>query len=229
MAAGVLIFDLDDTLYPEMEYIRSAFRAVAEEFAPRLGLTTEAVESELNGLFAADPASSVFDRWLASRSLSAELVTSMVEVFRANEPELHLFCDSKWTLDALSGHRLALLTDGRPSSQRYKLQALGIESAFEQILVTDEIDISCRKPSPVGFQVLLERLEVEPGLAVYVGDNPLKDFRGARQVGIGTIRVRRPCGRYSSLEPPNDDCAPDAEISTLFELPGLVSGLFPGV
>lgn len=229
MAAGVLIFDLDDTLYPEMEYIRSAFRAVAEEFAPRLGLATDEVERELNGAFASDPNSSVFDRWLASRDLSVELVPLMVEVFRASEPELHLFCDSKWTLDRLGGSRLALLTDGRSSSQRYKLQTLGIESAFEQILVTDEIDISCRKPSPRGFQVLLERLEVDPQLAAYVGDNPLKDFRGARQLGMGTVRVRRSCGRYSSLEPVNEDYAPDAEISTLFELPDLVSGLFPWI
>ena len=49
---------------------------------------------------------------------------------------------------------LALLTDGRSESQRYKIEALGIAGAFQEILVTDEMGLPWRKPSlaaPSGF------------------------------------------------------------------------------
>jgi putative hydrolase of the HAD superfamily len=229
VAQPALIFDLDDTLYPELEYVHSGFRAVAESFAPRLGLSAEVMRQELEHVSSLGPATGVFDRWLEGSGFSpAGLLEPMIGIFRSHVPRLHLFCDARWALDNLAvGFRLALLTDGRPLSQRYKLAALGIEAAFQAILVTDEIDISCRKPSPRGFQLLLEQLNVAPSSALYVGDNPLKDFRGAKQLGMATVRVRRPCGIHREAEAPGPDYAPDAEVTSLLELPGLFPDLVP--
>jgi len=45
-----VIFDLDDTLYPEGDYVPSGFRAGAEEVGCWLGCDVSAVEQELNAL-----------------------------------------------------------------------------------------------------------------------------------------------------------------------------------
>ena len=216
-----LIFDLDDTLYPEAEYIRSGFRAVAEDLETRLGLSADATFAELEHLFWQEPAAGVFDRWLENRGLtSAELLDLMIQTYRLNQPPLRLFCDARWALDRYrTGFRLALLTDGRSLSQRHKIKALGIESAFEAVVVTDELSIASRKPSTRGFEWLLEQLGTIPRTALYVGDNPLKDFFGAKRLGMATVRVRRRCGIHRQAEAPGPDYAPDAEISSLFELP----------
>ena len=71
------------------------------------------------------------------------------------------------------------------------------------------------KPSPRPFYHLLEQLAVPAARAVYVADNPAKDFRGARSAGMATIRVRRADGLYRDLEPRSAADAPDFEIDSL--------------
>jgi putative hydrolase of the HAD superfamily len=75
------------------------------------------------------------------------------------------------------------------------------------------------KPSPRGLTTLLERMGgVDPAEAVYVSDNPAKDFKAARNAGLRSVWVRRDGGVYSHLEPQSPDYAPDVEIASLSEL-----------
>jgi FMN phosphatase YigB (HAD superfamily) len=56
---------------------------------------------------------------------------------------------------------------------------------------------------------------IEPGEAVYVSDNPAKDFKAAREAGMRSIRVRREGGIYSQLEPEGPEYEPDSEVDGL--------------
>ncbi len=71
-------------------------------------------------------------------------------------------------------------------------------------------------------------LGIDGSEAVYVADNPEKDFFGARKVAMGTVRVRHRDGLYRHLEPPSDEHAPDAEIEVLDDLEGTLSELERG-
>jgi HAD superfamily hydrolase (TIGR01549 family) len=73
------------------------------------------------------------------------------------------------------------------------------------------------KPHPTIFQAVLERLEVEPGDAVMVGDSPVDDIEGARASGIGLAFLLDREGRYPEVP----DRLPD-----LFALPAAL-GLRP--
>jgi len=99
--------------------------------------------------------------------------------------------------------------------QKRKLTALGLTSCFDVLVFSDEWGREAWKPNSKPFEFALERLKVAGSEAVYVADNPLKDFLGARQVGMWTVRVRRPNGLYSYLEPPSSEHTPDVEIETL--------------
>ncbi len=61
-------------------------------------------------------------------------------------------------------------------------------------------------------------LQVDPAAAVYIADNPLKDFYGPRQLGMGTIWYQRLDGEYSAFSPPSPDYAADVIVSSSDEL-----------
>jgi HAD superfamily hydrolase (TIGR01549 family) len=67
------------------------------------------------------------------------------------------------------------------------LKNVDIDRFFNAIIVSEEI--GWRKPSPVIFQDMLQRLHVTADEAVFIGDSPLEDIRGALDMGIRTVFV----------------------------------------
>ncbi len=220
-----LVFDLDDTLYPEREYVRSGFRAVAEWAQPKLGLPAEATAGELWQLFTGGARRDTFDRWLAARGLPAsDFVPAMVEVYRQHAPRIAPHPRVAELLDGWRRrHRLGLVSDGWAEVQERKLAALGLAGCFTAIVFSDTLGRDAWKPSPRPFRRVLELLTVPAAEAVYVADNPAKDFRGASSVGMGAVRVRYPDGLYAGLEPLSLDDAPEREISRLDELEAIAA------
>jgi putative hydrolase of the HAD superfamily len=225
VALTALIFDLDDTLYPELDHISGGFRAVACALAEFTGISPDQIEREFNRIFHSAKRANVFDEWLRRRGLPThDFIDLMVSAYRNSCPPLRMFADAAWALAALrSDYRLGLLTDGRSESQRYKIEALGLEGVFLETLVTDEVALSWRKPSPLGFDLLLSKLDCRPEDAVYVGDNPAKDFLGPAALGMRTVRVRRPCGLYRAVEAATPFAAAEVTVATLLELPAALT------
>src|SRR5262249_47481039 len=92
--------------------------------------------------------------------------------------------------DLRTRYRLGLITSGLPRLQQNKLPRPAPERHFEDVVFSPTL--SENKPGQMPFRVLLERCGVAPERAAYVGDNPLFDFRGPRQLGMMTVRVRNP-------------------------------------
>ena len=213
-----VVFDLDDTLYPEADYVRSGFGAVAEWAAARLRTASANTRAELEALFSEGARGDTFDRWLAGRGVTdATLVREMVDVYRGHTPAITPFPEARALLERLGRrYALGLLTDGEVEVQRAKLDALGLRDCFAAVLFGGELGRDAWKPSPRGLRALLERMGgVPPAEAVYVADNPAKDFAAARAAGMRSLRVRRAGGVYSELEPEGREHAPDAEVEGL--------------
>ncbi len=224
-----VIFDLDDTLYPERDYVFSGFRAVALWAKKELGLPAESSFVELRRLFETGVRGNTFDRFLASHGLYTDRhVDAMVQTYRQHEPQISLDDGTRSLLERLSLRcPLGLITDGYLDVQRRKVAALALDGFFHTIVYSDALGRDAWKPSPKPFQIALGRLSVDAASAVYVGDNPIKDFRGARRVGMATIRVRRPDGLHRYREPNLAEDAPDVEIDSLGRLPGLLGRMEP--
>lgn len=215
-----IVFDLDDTLYPERDFVLSGFRAVAEWAQVELGIASDLGFEELKRLFEQGTRGDTFDRWLAAHGLSADgLVAQLLRVYREHEPALVPFPETPGLLHSLGQRlRLGLLSDGYLAVQQRKWAALNLADYFDAVVFSDEWGREAWKPSPKPYEVVLQRLELAPGQAIYVGDNPLKDFIGARQVGMATIRIRRPGGEYAHLEPPTAQHAAHLDIDCLSKL-----------
>jgi putative hydrolase of the HAD superfamily len=222
-----VVFDLDDTLYPERDFVLSGFRAVAGWTETHLGIPAHDGFAELRNLFEQGVRGDTFNRWLAAHGLADEgLVTQLVQAYRGHTPRIAPFPEVPGLLQRLH-HRyhLGLVSDGYLAVQQRKLAALGLSGYFDAVVFSDEWGAGTWKPSPYPFQVMLECLGVEASWTAYIADNPAKDFLGAHQAGLRTVWVRRPGGMYSHLNPPSPQHAPDVEIASLTELESVLKKL----
>jgi len=191
-----VVFDLDDTLYDEVEYCKSGFSAVARFLAnlpgvPTAGLIFDTFWKE----FASGNHTKTFNAGLDQLGVSYDdkFIEELVKVYRDHRPKIKLPQDSRDTLNQLSGkYTLALLTDGFLPAQKLKVQTLGIEKYFKCIIYTEELGRQFWKPSPVGFEKLLQTLNEKPQNVAYIADNPAKDFIAPNKLGILTIQLIRP-------------------------------------
>jgi putative hydrolase of the HAD superfamily len=216
-----IVFDLDDTLYPERDYVLSGFRAVAAWSDPNLGIPAEQGFAEMQALLDQGVRSEVFNRWLEGHGLLDNgRVARLVALYRQHEPKISLFPEVTSLLSSLQNqYYLGLVTDGYWEVQQRKLAALNLAGYFDAIVFADEWGRGAWKPSPVPFYAVLERLgHLSPTQSVYVADNPAKDFLGARRVGMATVWVRRPTGFYANQEPADLEHHPDICVTSLDEL-----------
>jgi putative hydrolase of the HAD superfamily len=221
-----IVFDLDDTLYAEHSFTLSGFRVVAQWASERFGVPATDCYAGLCDLFDAGHHGDTFDQWLSSRGLDANgTVEEMVEVFRDHRPEITLDESVVGLLKRLRERfRLGILTDGYAGVQRRKATALGVVDLVDVVVYSDDLGRDFWKPHVRPFETMLEGLRVTGPEAVYVADNPAKDFFGARAAGLATVRVRRRNGVYAAVEPRSPEWAADEEIDDVLELENALNG-----
>jgi putative hydrolase of the HAD superfamily len=204
--------------------------AVAAWVEDELSLPKNRSFAELCRLFENGARGDTFDRWLADYGLaSTDRIEGMVRIYRNHNPQIAPYPGARDLLRRLRrGYSLGLVTDGRHDVQQRKMAALGLAEHFQAIVYSDELGRNAWKPSPRPFEEVLRRLSVTGQEAIYVADNPKKDFRGARRVGMGTVRIRHPDGLYCRLEPARPDDAPDMEVAGLGSLTSLLTGVTRG-
>lgn len=198
-----VVFDLDDTLYDEIEYCKSGFAAVAEFLADSIITTaqTRHISQILWEQFSTGNRTKTFNAALDKLDISYDnkLILELIEVYRQHKPTITLPPDSRDALCKLrKKYTLALLTDGFLPGQQLKVQALGIEQFFKSIIYTEQIGHQYWKPSPVGFENIIRSLRARPENAVYIADNEKKDFIAPNKLGFVTIQILRPARLHTS-------------------------------
>ena len=176
----VVVFDLDDTLYKEVDYVRSGFMAVAQHLGDD-SLLDVMLKARSKGINAFEA--------VKEQRPDAE-IEKMIEIYRNHKPTITLPRDTTLTLDYLhSKYTLALVTDGRSVGQRNKIEALGLERYFapEDIVISEEF--GSEKPAPANYTCFMQR---HPACHhfTYVGDNLKKDFVAPNALGWLTVCLK---------------------------------------
>ena len=186
---------MDDTLYDEIDYCKSGFNAVAASLSRHPNTqNTEKIFESLWKQFASGNHTRTFNTAFDELKIpyNDEMIKSLIELYRNHKPNLTLPAETKNVLDQLTGkYKLAMLTDGFMPAQQLKVRALRIEQYFEQIVYTEQIGRQFWKPSPVGFEKLIQALNENPQNMAYIADNELKDFIAPNKLGFATIRIIR--------------------------------------
>lgn len=200
MTLGLIVIDMDDTVYLERDYVRSGFLAV-DQYVRDHGAPPGFFEFAWR-MFCDGATGDIFDRAIEAMSLpDVVAVGNLVDCYRQHVPDIMMTDDSTGFLKSIDGRvPVALITDGPAVSQRNKITALGLDAYLDEIVVTEERGSSWHKPSSRGFAHLQEHFSVEPSQCIYLADNPAKDFQAPDALGWRTLRIRRPGGLHFQQE-----------------------------
>jgi putative hydrolase of the HAD superfamily len=194
----IVVFDLDDTLYLEIEFVLSGYRVVAQALATEFKLPYREIYSKMKSILFDVGRDRIFDKVLLSYGIYSESrVMSCLDTYRTHTPDITLSDDAGQILEVYKEKSLYLVTDGDPSVQNSKIDALGIRGYFKDIFTTWTFGIQNAKPSLTVFRLICQKENIELAEICYIGDDPNKDFFNLNQAGAKTIRILR--GRHSGV------------------------------
>ena len=221
--ARALIFDLDDTLYPQCRFLFSGFAAVARHVAARGGIDPNRAFRVLMTSYNTDRGYEL-DRLVEQFHLG-ESVASLVAVIRSHTPALTLQPVTARTLRVLRrSWQLAIVTNGVPAVQRAKVAALGVDHVVDTVVYATEHGSGAGKPEPDPFLEALRRLDVPAAQAIFVGDDEGADILGATECGMQAIQMLE--WKRAASAPGSNRAA--AHVHSIVEVPAVADRLLPG-
>jgi putative hydrolase of the HAD superfamily len=219
-----VIFDLDETLYRERRFALSGYDAVSAYAHSRLGLPRGDVFCALSRAHRQGQRQRALQVLCDQYHLSHGMVREFVDIIRAHVPRLRLPRITGATLRGLrSSWKVGVLTNGLPGVQARKVKALGLADHVDDIVYAEEHGDGGGKPDPEPFLVAARRLGVEPGRCIFVGDDPLRDIAGSRNVGMRAVRLDRRRGHLGG-----EEIRADMVVRALSEVPNAVRALWAG-
>jgi len=193
----ILIFDLDDTLYPEIQFAISGFKAVANYVYLNFGVPAEESFQILSGALDLGERDQAFQKLILSKSLPKGLIRKLIAVYRSHKPEIKLDEVVTDVFKMYSDISKYIVTDGNKLVQRNKIKALGLDNIVKRSFVTHSFGLNASKPSLICFEKIKHLEKVEWKDLIYVGDDPKKDFVNLKPLGVTTVRVLS--GRHSAI------------------------------
>jgi putative hydrolase of the HAD superfamily len=222
----VVLFDLDDTLFDQRQWLSGAFLEAGKHLEDECGIPARETQEELLALSSryGSASGSLFNHLLTSHGIMEDpvLIRCLIGRFYEHRPEtLEPYHGVLETLSEINNAGLicGVITNGRQEIQCSKIDALGIGDFFSLVLVSGMFGDDWKKPASRMHRRALAGLGVEGSACVYVGDNPTIDFVPARETGCCTVRVLK--GEYASVIADTGTDA-DCTIDEIPELTGLL-------
>ncbi|NQW20690.1 MAG: HAD family hydrolase [Chloroflexi bacterium] len=257
-AVKAVLFDLDDTLVPEMEPEGEALLIACGLAAEKYGVDPEAMSATVGeaaenlwaqwstpGLYSSIAYSGWEGLWGPpdipddglndQENVIAYKRTAWDEVLAA-----HGIADTALRDEIIERHRierigrirstlgaqdvitelqadylLAVVTNGSPKVQRFKLAKSGLAAYFGVVVVSGDVDVG--KPNPLPFTTALNQLGIEARDAVMIGNSWGSDIQGAANLGMPSIWFNQ-----DQASRPTRGEQPDAEIVYLAEIPSAI-------
>lgn len=190
MRNRVVIFDLDDTLYKEIDFLKSGYRKVAELVAKQYGCDARVIYDHLlRWYYNGDNAFACMNEEYSF----GNPINEYLDIYRSHHPTITLSEETKKTFSKLKEEDvvLGIITDGREITQKQKVEALGLEQWIPMDMIMINEDKKYFKPNHWSYdRMMLKCNEKYPNsdfAFFYVGDNTEKDFIAPNQLGWTSI------------------------------------------
>jgi len=216
-----IIFDLDDTLIAERDFLLSGYRAIARKLYREIGSDEELTY----GIMADAPSgSAAFDRAIAATGGRRD-ISWMLDIYRTHLPVLNPLPGVDDTLRELRrrGVGMGILTEGRHTTQLHKIIASGL---LRYMTAPPMVVAPASREGVAGkdFACYVARNGIKARHLIAVGDNPAKDFAQPNTLGWLTVAIAaRSCNihpqHWSSFPVVN---SPRLIIDSIIRLPGLI-------
>jgi putative hydrolase of the HAD superfamily len=182
-----VIFDLDDTLYKEIDYVRSGFSFLASLLSKKEKIQKSELYTFLIDRF--NIQNNPFQKLIKNYNLKYS-VEELLYLYRNHEPKINLDQQTIMVLDQLKNDNFlkGLLTDGRSMQQRKKIKSLGLIPYFKNIVISEEF--GTEKPVKENYVYFVDKRKIDKNMYFYIGDNPKKDFITPNKLGWITICIK---------------------------------------
>lgn len=217
-----ILFDLDNTLADFMEFKTEASRAAIHAMVDA-GLPMEE-ESAYKALFAMYQEVGIEDQRIFNKFLEKQLGKSDNKILAAGiiayrkvkSGQLKTYVGVKRTLLKLKEKsiKLGVVSDAPEIQPWLRIEELGLREFFDVVVGFD--DTKQLKPSELPFKTALSGLGCPASAVLFVGDNPGRDIKGAKTVGMKTALAK-----YGQVFP-NAGIKADFELKKFEDLLSLV-------
>lgn len=215
----LVLFDLDDTLYPEQEFVYGGLQAAAHLAAEWFKIPADELFQEFWSEFEKGN-TFIFNSVLNKLTdCSNEKIEQLINIYRKHKPTLKLFPDAEVTLKMLNRKSICVgvITDGYEQVQKSKVESLDLFNLVKFVIYTDSFGKDFWKPDARVFEFTLNKFRIKPIESVYIGDNPQKDFVAPRRLGMHSIQIKRNVGLYRDVSVA-DDYEPEFAVNSLEEI-----------
>lgn len=218
MKVKVVVFDLDDTLYNEIEFVYSGFYAVSEYFSKIHNFEKIEIFDYMVEILNKFGRGKVFDLVLKKFNIYNKInLKKAISIYRLHSPNINLPNESIKILEYIKSNNIPIfiVTDGNKVVQSKKAEALKIEKYVNKVYITHRYGKDKSKPSVYCFDKISQLTNVNYANIVYIGDNINKDFVNIKKMGFKTIRIKQ--GMFKNVSKPQEFQA-ELEIEKLEEL-----------
>lgn len=185
MKDKVVIFDLDDTLFNEIDFLISAYNEISQFLSNYQGVNKSKNEifDYMHSLYLRKK--NPFEQVISFLNIKNIKTSDLLEIYRNHLPNISLNDDVIEVLDYLKYHKfiIGLITDGRSIQQRNKIKALNLENFISALVISEEF--GSEKPNLENFKFFEKKFPNSN--YTYVGDNINKDFIAPNQLNWDTI------------------------------------------
>jgi putative hydrolase of the HAD superfamily len=216
-----VLFDLDDTLYPQRRFLFSGFAAVARYVERTAGEDRARVFRVLRDAWRERPGQEL-QACVERFGLPTTLLPTLLGIMRGHGPAIRLPRSSALALTTLRARwRTGIVTNGDPAIQRRKVDALGLVSLVDGVVFAGEHGTGAGKPEAAPFAAALDRLHAVPGRTVFVGNDEACDVAGAAALGMRTVLLVAATSCPSAVA----STRADRVIDTIRDVPQAVASL----
>lgn len=197
----VVFLDLDDTIYPEKDYLFTAYQAIADYLAAGDSLLADQFMRFLQDGFEARGRAGLFDALFQEFSLDSSNMNEVLGVLRSVKMGAKLHPDKELLsfLQTYCGHcSWCIVTNGNPQQQQNKVEQIDWTAwKIEEVIYANTI---APKPSPAS---LLDYFDRHPGIsrgqALFIGDSTV-DQACAEAAGVRFLHIQEVKNRYRDEE-----------------------------
>lgn len=164
-----IILDLDDTIYKEIDFVKSGFLYVLKYYHNSIDF--KILDQMLNTL---QSGGNAFIKMFEILNIKNIPLNEVLQIYRNHIPNLILDNDVKIFFKEAQkmNYKFGLITDGRSLTQRNKLYSLKIENLFSKIIISEEFGSA--KPNILNYKIF--NMFYPNAKFYFVGDNTEKDF-----------------------------------------------------
>jgi putative hydrolase of the HAD superfamily len=204
-----VIFDLDNTLYDERCYFLKVFKIFcinhSVDFDQIQCVFTDELRRHSEDIFG--------DILKKINYYSVSRQNELFDLYKSIDCRLLLYDEAYEIISHIKRKKMkiAIITNGVVEAQKNKIKALGIQSEINHIIYARGYGKEYEKPNSMAFLMAIDALKVDVADAIYIGDHPDTDIKGAKGVGLKALRF---INEYTS----NLECNNCDNIRSLVEI-----------